>query len=279
MRWDRDHQSPDVIDARNRGGGGGLSGAGVFGLFRLASMFGWKGILVAAVLVGALFLCTNFQTGLVAPDPGTGQTDQDLAFVSSALDDVQSVWDRELPGYHHTKLVVFRNETSTGCGYGTSATGPFYCPLDEQVYIDLAFYDELAQRFGAPGDFAQAYVIAHEVGHHIQHQQGTTDRVPQGRAGAGAKGASVRLELQADCYAGVWAADAQKRGVLEVGDLEEGLRAAAAIGDDRLQKQGGGRVTPDSFTHGTSEQRVRWLRKGFESGSMSACDTMSASRL
>jgi uncharacterized protein len=280
MRWDRGHQSPDVVDARGRGGGGGLSGGAIFGLFRLASMFGWKGILVAAVLVGGFFLFTNFQTGVVGEQPsGTPQTDEQLQFVSFVLDDVQSVWNRELDGYQNTKLVVFRDQAQTGCGFGEAAMGPFYCPLDQQVYIDLSFYDDLAQRFGAPGDFAQAYVIAHEVGHHIQHQLGTDDRVPKNRSAQGANGASVRLELQADCLAGVWGADANKRGVLEVGDLEEGLKAAQAIGDDRLQRQGGGRVTPDSFTHGTSEQRMRWLRKGFDSGSMSACDTMSASRL
>lgn len=281
MRWDRGHQSDDVVDARGRSSGGGLSGGAVFGLFRLASMFGWKGILLAALAIGGFLLFSSWQGGLVgqAPTAGAPQTDDEIAFVSSALDDVQSVWDKDLPGYRHTKLVVFRDRTSTGCGFGTAATGPFYCPEDQQVYIDLAFYDELASRFGAPGDFAQAYVIAHEVGHHVQHQMGTDDRVARDRSSAGAKGSSVRLELQADCYAGVWAADAQKRGVLEVGDLEEGLRAAAAIGDDRLQRQGQGTVTPDSFTHGTSEQRVRWLRKGYDSGSMSACDTMSASRL
>jgi predicted metalloprotease len=288
MRWDRGHESPDVVDARGRSSGiGGMGGGAIFGLFRVASMFGWKGIVVAAVLVAG-FMCFSGGLGGLGgmlpggptsgPQAGAPQTDEQLQFVSFALDDVQSVWDRELPGYTHTKLVVFRDQTQTGCGYGQSATGPFYCPLDQQVYIDLSFYEQLASQFGAPGDFAQAYVIAHEVGHHVQHLRGATEKVPR-RGAEGANGASVRLELQADCYAGVWAHDAQKRGVLEGGDLEEGLAAAAAIGDDRLQKQGGGRVTPDSFTHGTSEQRVRWLRRGFESGSPSACDTLSASRL
>ncbi len=280
MRWDPGHKSPDVRDDRgNRPAmAGGLGASSIMALFSLASRFGWKGILAAAVLVGGFFLFSNFQSGLLGGAPA-GQvpgSDEKLQFVSFVLDDVQKVWDRDLPGYTHTKLVVYRDSTSTGCGYGSAATGPFYCPMDRQVYIDLSFYDDLATRFGAPGDFAEAYVIAHEVGHHVQHLLGTTEKV--GRQ-TGANSGQVRLELQADCYAGVWAHDAQKRGVLEVGDLEEGLRAASAIGDDRLQKQGGGTVTPDSFTHGSSEQRVRWLRKGFDSGSIRACDTMSGTRL
>ncbi|MEZ4237437.1 MAG: neutral zinc metallopeptidase [Myxococcota bacterium] len=280
MRWDRGHTSDDVVDARGRRPASAGMGAGsLLYLFQFASRFGWKGILLAAVVVGGIFLFSNFQMGAVGPVQESAGEQQEMQFVSFVIDDVQGTWDRLMPGYRHSKLVVFRGATNTGCGYGDSATGPFYCPQDQQVYLDLSFFDELSQRFGAPGDFAQAYVVAHEIGHHVQDLMGTTDRVRQGRAGVGAGGDSVRVELQADCYAGVWASQAAKRDVLEVGDLEEGLRAAAAIGDDRLQKQSGGRVAPDSFTHGTSEQRVRWLRRGYEAGDPAACDTFSARQL
>ncbi len=276
MRWDRGHKSDDVVDARNQPSMAGMGGSGLFSLFHLASRFGWKGVLVFAVLVGGLYLFSSTQ-GLIGGAPGpTPAEDEQFQFVSFVLDDVQGTWEQELDGYERAKLVVFRNSTSTACGYGAAATGPFYCPLDQQVYLDLSFFDELSRRFGAPGDFAQAYVVAHEIGHHVQDLQGTTERIRQGRAGAGADGDSVRLELQADCYAGVWAAHAARRQLLEPGDLEEGLRAAAAIGDDRLQKQTQGTVVPDSFTHGTSEQRVRWLRRGYEKGDPSACDTFQA---
>ncbi|MEQ1508320.1 MAG: neutral zinc metallopeptidase, partial [Myxococcota bacterium] len=169
MKWDRGHQSDDVVDARGRAAPARTSGGGVFALFRIASMFGWKGIVVAALLVGAVFVWSSVQPALVGPTPTTPASDESLQFSSFVLDDVQNTWDQQLKGYQHTKLIVYRNATRTGCGYGAAATGPFYCPEDQQVYIDLSFYDELAQRFGAPGDFAQAYVIAHEVGHHVQH--------------------------------------------------------------------------------------------------------------
>lgn len=273
MKYDEGHRSRDVIDARGRSGG--PSGGTVFTLLRIGSMFGWKGIAVAVVAIGGLY-AFNF-VGSTLVGPGTADHAEEFDRVSSVLDDVQGTWDAVMPGYVHTQLVVFRDSTPTGCGYGSAATGPFYCPQDQRVYIDLSFYDALAARFGAPGDFAQAYVVAHEVGHHVQHLTGTDRRVGRGDQGDG--GAQVRLELQADCFAGVWARSAQQRGVLDPGDLDEGLRAAAAIGDDTLQRRSDGVVRPDGFTHGTSEQRVRWLRTGFESGDPAACDTFAATRL
>jgi predicted metalloprotease len=179
--------------------------------------------------------------------------------------------------------VLFNGAVESACGFAQAAVGPFYCPSDHQVYIDLSFYDELRSRFGAPGDFAQAYVIAHEVGHHVQTLLGISDKTQAARGRASeveANAISVRTELQADCFAGIWAHNAdQSRKVLEAGDVEEGLNAAAAIGDDRLQKQARGYVSPESFTHGSSEQRVRWFKRGFESGLMESCDTFGARQL
>ena len=197
------------------------------------------------------------------------------------LDSAQAMWAEALPRatgtqYRPATLVLFRDAVQSGCGAAQSAMGPFYCPLDEKMYIDLGFYDELAQRFGAPGDFAQAYVLAHEIGHHVQHVLGISNevrRAQQGNPGE-ANALSVRLELQADCFAGVWASTVPH--MIEPGDLQEGLTAAAAIGDDRLQRQAGGGVNPEGFTHGTSAQRQEWLRRGLESGGdPNACDTFA----
>jgi hypothetical protein len=276
MRWDRGHQSEDVIDERGRrSAAGGVNPNALFLLFRFASRFGWKGMVVATLLTGGVLY---LQSQPLSTDTGPGD-DEARQLVGSILDDVQITFAEQVPGYRRAKLVLFTGATTTGCGYGDAATGPFYCPLDERVYIDLLFYDELSKRFGAPGDFAEAYVIAHEIGHHVQHQLGTDDKVPKGRTALGASGASVRLELQADCYAGVWAASAARRNLLDVGDLDEGLTAAAAIGDDRLQRQLAGTVSPESFSHGTSAQRSRWLRKGFDAGTIDACDTFGAAEL
>jgi predicted metalloprotease len=203
------------------------------------------------------------------------------------LADTEETWHSILPQYGvqyvEPTLVLFNGVVQSGCGTAESAMGPFYCPLDQKVYVDMSFYNDLSQRFGAPGDFAQAYVIAHEVGHHVQNLVGTAEKVhaAQQRAGkAAANELSVRMELQADCYAGVWAHHAARsRQLLEAGDVEEGLNAASAIGDDRLQRMSQGRVVPDAFTHGSSEQRVRWFRKGMETGSLEACDTFSARQL
>ena len=204
-----------------------------------------------------------------------------VLFLSAVLDSTQAFWERTLPtmgtAYERARLVLFRDATRTACGFGESAAGPFYCPGDGKVYIDLSFLEELKTRFGAPGDFAQAYVLAHEVGHHVQNLLGTSDQVheAQQRNQGAANALSVRLELQADCFAGVWGHLAAQQGLLESGDVEEGLGAAAAVGDDRLQRQATGRVSPESWTHGSSEQRMQWFTRGFESGRPAACDTFA----
>ena len=214
--------------------------------------------------------------GVAADDPQT-------QFISVVLADTEETWRELFQGSGQTYappiLVLFEGATQSACGVGRQEMGPFYCPADQKVYLDLSFFRELDERFGAPGDFAQAYVVAHEVGHHIQTVTGVSERVGAARARASEREAnalSVRQELQADCYAGVWGHFAGRRGLLEAGDAEEGLRAAAAIGDDRLQRQSQGRVAPESFTHGSSEERVRWLRRGLETGKVEACDTFAA---
>lgn len=220
--------------------------------------------------------------------PAAGQPDPMGEFVSGVLYETEQTWNavfRDQLGrsYQEPTLVLFSGYTQSACGVGQAAMGPFYCPLDQQVYIDLSFYRDLKERFGAPGDAAQAYVIAHEVGHHVQTLLGISEQVMQQRERSGREEAnelSVRQELQADCFAGVWANQADRaRRILEPGDVQEALTAASAIGDDRLQKQTQGRVVPESFTHGSSEQRARWFRRGLESGQVQACDTFSASRL
>jgi len=221
------------------------------------------------------------------PDPAeeTGTTglreeDPQAQLIAVTLKSTEDVWGQVFQqrgaGYQPPVLVLFEDATRSGCGVGQSAMGPFYCPVDRKVYLDLSFFRDLDQRFGAPGDFAQAYVVAHEVAHHVQTLTGVSDRVASAREQGGraqSNALSVRQELQADCYAGVWGHYAARSDLLEAGDAEEGLRAAAAIGDDRLQRQSQGRVVPESFTHGSSEQRVSWLRRGLESGSLEACNT------
>jgi predicted metalloprotease len=208
-----------------------------------------------------------------------------VQFVSFVLDDAQNTWRKIFPRigaeYQDAKLVLFRDGIRSGCGVAGSATGPFYCPGDGRVYIDLSFYEELARRFGAPGDFAQAYVLAHEIGHHVQNLLGIERKFRQSqRMNPGSANAlSVRMELQADCFAGIWGHSTAQRQILERGDVEEGLAAAAAIGDDRLQRMGQGYVNPDSFTHGSSQQRVNWFRRGLETGDVQACDAFAAGRL
>lgn len=221
--------------------------------------------------------------GSVQPNPGE---DQLADFVSVVLADTEDTWTSILAQrgvqYQPPRLILFRDAVQSSCGYNTAAVGPFYCPPDRQVFIDLSFFEDLDQRFGAPGDFAQAYVVAHEVGHHMQTLLGISQRLRQQKRGMPeleANRLSVMQELQADCFAGVWANAAQSRNLLEPGDLEEGLRAAASIGDDTLQRRGGGRVQPESWTHGSSEQRVRWFRAGFQSGAMEQCNTYQATQL
>jgi predicted metalloprotease len=272
-----------------------MSGAGVMLLFGLLrSRFGILGVVVALVL----FFFMGGLGGLTGDgDPrhageqpvsavqGGGSDSELVQFVSFVLDDAQATWQKKLAEngetYRNAKLVLFDQRTSSSCGYGSAATGPFYCPADERVYIDLGFFRELTQRFGAPGDFAQAYVIAHEVGHHVQHVLGISERVRRSARGEqqGPSGLAVRLELQADCFAGVWANATRHRNLLETGDVEEGLGAAAAIGDDRLQRSATGTVEPESWTHGSSQQRARWFTRGYEQGSLEACDTFSERQL
>jgi predicted metalloprotease len=280
MRWNEGHESPDIIDRRGQGAPMGGMG-GLLALLPLLgrSRFGWiiLGIIVFASVAGGIFGGGGGGESAQAPAAGQAKTqDTKAQFVGFVLDDTQNTWKAMLGSqYRNAKLVLFSGATQTACGAGRAATGPFYCPTDERVYIDLSFYDELERRLGAGGDFAQAYVIAHEIGHHVQNLQGTSDEVHAARRSEqeGAEGLSVKLELQADCFAGVWAHATNNRGLLETGDLDEALNAAAAIGDDRLQKQSSGRVQPESWTHGSSEQRSRWFRRGYESGSMESCDT------
>ena len=205
----------------------------------------------------------------------TPREEELVDFVSFVLDDLQQTWSELMPEYRPATLVLFRGATQSACGVGQSEMGPFYCPVDQNVYVDLGFYEELRGRFGAPGDFAQAYVLAHEIGHHIQTLNGTSDQVRRAQQQRPDQRGelSVRMELQADCLAGVWGASAHQRGLLERGDVEEGLRAAAAIGDDRIQAMSGRGVHPESFTHGSSEQRVEWLGLGLESGDPGSCRT------
>jgi hypothetical protein len=213
------------------------------------------------------------------PYVGTPEEEEQLDMLSAVLDDAQTTWARIFSQagaqYQDARLVVFKDAVQSACGIGQSATGPFYCPADQQVYLDVGFFQELRSRFGAPGDFAQAYVLAHEIGHHVQQLTGISDQVraAQQRSPEDANELSVRLELQADCYAGVWGHETSGRVTLESGDVEEGLNAAAAIGDDRIARMSGGMVSPESFTHGSSAQRVDWLRRGLQSGRVESCDT------
>ena len=270
----------NVEDRRGMGMGGGLGiGGGLLGLI-LALIFGGD-IFGGGGGGGGVAVDQPAQTtanGTVAESPEEAQLRRT---VTDVLDDAQTVWTQTLPKYGQTyqdaRLVLFRNAVQSGCGNAQSAMGPFYCPLDQRVYIDLGFYDELRRRFGADGDFAQAYVITHEIGHHLQTVLGTSQRVRelQERRPDQANQLSVRLELQADCYAGVWGHSLKQRGQLDPGDVEEGLNAAAAIGDDRIQEMSGRGIRPESFTHGSSAQRVQWFRRGMESGDPRNCDTFA----
>jgi len=292
-----------VVDRRSAGptgGGGGLSfpgsGGGGGGGFPVGKG-GGIGVGVILVIVALIVLPRLFGGGngfgdALSPFDNAGTvgagsdvqvdpTDPTGQFVDAVADDVQTSWDdiftRAGLTYQDTVVVLFRGSTGTGCGVGSASTGPFYCPADRKVYLDTSFFKELEQRFGAGGDFAEAYVIAHEIGHHVQTLRGINGQVQeQSRAHPDqANDLSVRLELQADCFAGVWARSAQGAGILEPGDIEEGLNAAASIGDDRIQEATTGRIDPESFTHGTSAQRVQWLRTGIQVGNPDACDTFS----
>ena len=274
MRWQGRAGSGNIQDRRGRGMalpvGGGIGG------------------LVLLLLVSALTgqnpmdLITTDSTENTTATTGVREDDPAAQFVSVVLKDTEQTWSRIFrergATYPPPVLVLFTQATPSACGVGQAAMGPFYCPIDRQVYLDLSFFEELSTRFGAPGDFGAAYVVAHEVGHHIQTVTGLSERVSAARQRASEREGnelSVRQELQADCYAGVWGFYAAQNGLLEPGDAEEGLRAAAAIGDDRLQQQSQGRVVPESFTHGSSEQRVSWLRRGMTNGDMDACETFN----
>jgi uncharacterized protein len=289
MKWTPGGESPDIEDRRDDTGDGG-------GGFQFGGMhIGIGGAIILLIL--SFVFKTNFfallsgggspaPSSVSAPSRPRGASPRDEAekplvqFVSFVLDDTQKTWSTILPKqenkpYRHAKLVLFRDAIQSGCGGAEAATGPFYCPQDEKVYIDLDFYDELKRRFGAPGQFAQAYVLAHEIGHHVQKIlgiEGQEQRMVQQNPRAKNQ-LSVKLELQADCFAGIWAQTTQQRGLLDPGDIDSALGAAAAVGDDRLQKETTGHVTPETFTHGTSEQRVSWFRRGFDSGQISACNT------
>jgi uncharacterized protein len=279
MKLGHQRSSGNVEDRRGMGIGVG-GGLGIGGVV-LAIIAAFMGIDPSVVLDTASRMSPP-QQETRAPQKA-GPPDEMQVFVSKVLGSTEDVWQQLFRasnrGYREPKLVLFTGATRSACGLGQSAMGPFYCPNDERVYIDLKFYEDLKRRFRAPGDFAQAYVIAHEVGHHVQNQLGIMEKLQslQGRVSKSEfNRASVRVELQADCFAGVWAHHVGNKDILEPGDLEEGLAAAAAIGDDRLQKQTQGVVVPESFTHGSSEQRVRWFKRGMETGRMQDCDTFSA---
>jgi predicted metalloprotease len=285
MRWTPGGTSDDIEDRRNDSGGGGLPGGGGFGGMHI----GIGGILVLLVLSFIFkrdLISPLLNSGAVstssgpsrAPDPARDAAEQkEVQFVSFVLDDAQNNWNKMINGYRHAKLVLFRDSIQSACGGAQTASGPFYCPGDEKVYLDLAFFDELNQRFHADGDFARAYVVAHELGHHVQKLLGTEAKMRQAQQQnpSRANDLSVRLELQADCYAGVWGHSTEQRSIIDQSDVQAGLNAAAAVGDDRLQKMATGSVMPEKFTHGTSAQRAKWLQTGLDSGRIDACDTFS----
>ncbi|AKL10928.1 TPA: neutral zinc metallopeptidase [Kluyvera intermedia] len=284
MRWQGRRESNNIEDRRDESGGPVIQGPG----FRLPG--GKGGIILLVIVIFASYYGVDL-TGLITGEPVnnssqqrtiTPQEDEAAKFTSVIFATTEDTWGQlfEKMGRHYQqpKLVMYRNRITTGCGTGQSVMGPFYCPADSKVYIDLSFYDDMKHKLGANGDFAQGYVIAHEVGHHVQKLLGTEAKVRQLQQNATqteANALSVRLELQADCYAGVWGHSMEQQGVLDAGDLEEALNAATAMGDDRLQKRSQGLVIPDTFTHGTSEQRYNWFKRGMDSGEPAQCDTFS----
>ena len=294
MKWEGNRESDNVEDGRSGGGGGGggfgLGGRSVgIGTIAVALVAGWVFGINPLTVLGLLSGGGAPQGSVQQQAPaGRPPADDKMArFVSTVLADTEDVWREQFKQmgstYREPKLVLYRNAYPTACGQGQSAMGPFYCPGDQKVYIDLGFYETMRTKLGAPGDFAQAYVIAHEVGHHVQNLLGITEKVEamRGRGSEAQQNAiSVRLELQADCFAGVWANHAQaSRQILEQGDLEEALNAATQIGDDTLQRKSQGQVVPESFTHGTSAQRVTWFKRGIQSGSINQCNTFEARQL
>jgi uncharacterized protein len=281
MRWTPGGESSDIEDRRGSSGFG--LGGGPIGIV------GAVILLVLSLLFGRNFFTllgpsdnTAGRPAAAQPVQETPQEHREVQFVSFVLDDAQSTWTNILSEqarvpYRHARLVLFRDSIGSACGYADAASGPFYCPDDERVYLDLAFFDELRQRFAASGDFAQAYVITHELGHHVQKILGIEPKVHDLMQNdpSHANEYSVRLELQADCFAGIWGHSTAQRNLLEQGDIEEGLNATAAVGDDRLQRMSGRRVNPESFTHGSSRQRSTWFRRGLQSGRIADCDTFA----
>ncbi|MCK9684333.1 neutral zinc metallopeptidase [Scleromatobacter humisilvae] len=302
MKLDGQRESDNVEDLRDQGGGGGGSGFGGIGMGHIGIgtivialiggwIFGINPLTILGVISGGGAPVQHSapapvpaQTGQPGAPVAHGQEDPMKRFVSIVLADTEDVWTQVFQQrggtYRDPKLVLFRDSTPTACGRGESATGPFYCPGDEKVYIDLSFYDLLRTKLGAPGDFAQAYVIAHEVGHHVQKLMGISAKVDAARRGSSevrSNALSVRLELQADCFAGIWANRAQAtKNIIEAGDIDQALNAASQIGDDTLQRKASGTVQPDTFTHGTSAQRVHWFKQGYETGQIEQCDTFKA---
>jgi predicted metalloprotease len=283
MQWTPGGDSSDIEDRRG-GGGGGFNFGGMNGMH-----LGIGGTLFLIVL-SFIFRTNLFSVLDGSPSPTASERPlsnpdadpaekREVEFVTFVLNDVQHTWEQVLPrqgaNYRHTKLVLFRDLTDSGCGTAQSATGPFYCPEDEKVYIDLGFFQELRDKFGAPGEFAQAYVIAHEIGHHVQKLLGIEGRMQRlaHEEPSQAKPLSVKLELQADCFAGVWGNSTEQRKIVDDADIAAGLRAAASVGDDRLQRMATGHVSPETFTHGSSAQRTEWFRRGLQSGAISSCDT------
>ena len=286
MRWTPGSESSDIEDRRGDSGGGGIGGIhlGIGGtvIVLVLSLIFHRNLFTLLGDGGGAPTTTASGDASAPPGSETPEEHKEVQFVSFVLDDAQQTWTAILPKegltYHDAKLVLFRDGVQSGCGQAETAMGPFYCPLDEKVYIDLGFYDELRDKFGAPGQFAQAYVLAHELGHHVQHIEGIDEQMrrTEKRHPDQANALSVKLELQADCYAGVWGHSTQQRNLLDPGDIQSGLQAAASVGDDRLQKMSTGHVSPESFTHGTSAQRESWFKRGFDSGDPKDCDTFSS---
>jgi predicted metalloprotease len=279
MDWTPGGLSDDVEDRRGSSGGGGVGGGGIgiigFVILLIISLVTGRNFIGAYLSGGGQVASQSSRSAVASP-----AEDRSAQLVSFVLDDVQKTWTAILPeqtgrNYRHAKLVLFRDYTQSGCGVAQSQTGPFYCPADEKVYIDLSFWDELRRIGGSTADFAQAYVVAHELGHHVQNILGVEQKVRQlSSQNPGAKNSlSVDLELQADCLAGVWAHSSEERRIVHEEDISEGLKAAAAVGDDHLQKMARGTVSPETFTHGTSAQRVAWFKRGLERGSVAACNT------
>jgi predicted metalloprotease len=289
MRWTPGRRNDNLEDRRGESGGRGFGGGG--GGIRLG-LGGTVIVLVLSLIFGQDFFSLLGGAGGVAVDQGppsatgapvasSAEEERTVEFVNFMLTDAEQTWTQIFAAsgqnYEKPRLVLFRDNIQSACGFAQSATGPFYCPGDRKVYIDLGFFDELSQRFGAPGEFARAYVLAHEFGHHVQNMLGTERELRRAQQAnpQRANALSVAMELQADCYAGIWAASANTRGVVEPGDIDGGLRAAAAVGDDRLQRMGQGHVNPESFTHGSSADRMKWFQRGYTEGKVSSCDTFN----